>query len=98
MSRRRLIFAQEFGALSILFPLGKVPYTCLGGDCADLALFDKRCIPPLTLINCVQTPPKILHINGDPPFILEIFLGTPLNISFLVENTLKIYVFYKYLK
>ena len=48
-----------------------------GGGCADLESCGTRCIPPLTLINCVQTPPKIFHINGDPPYILENFLWYP---------------------
>ena len=58
-----------------------------GGGCANLALCDKRCIPLLTFINCIQTPPpKIFHINGDPPYILELFLLPIVQCSCIVHT------------
>ena len=47
------------------------------GGCADLKSCDTKCLPPVTLINHIQSPPKIFHINGDPPYIVENFVWYP---------------------
>ena len=44
-----------------------------GGLCRSHIVRYKK-LPPLTLVNCIQTPPKIFQINGDPPYILRNFL------------------------